>query len=662
MPPRDSPTNRYASPSRTCDIVMKGGITSGVVYPRAVCELARTYRFKNVGGTSAGAIAAAATAAAEHGRDHQGFDKLEGLPGWLGEGENLQRLFQPQDSTRGLYRLLLGSIARTRLKALRILLAAGRSFPFSVLAGIAPGVGLIVLAALDGSGLLQVVAIVAGALIAVGGGGLACALRVAQKAMRAIPDNGYGLCSGFAEPKAGEPPPLTTWLNEQLSSYCAPLKHGGPLTFGDLWGGPDGDSPPEEPADRFVQLEMVTTNVTLRRADRLPWSAGGWYFDPGEMRRLFPEEVVRWMEDHPAEIKRTGARLQRSLMMRALLRPLCPLPSAENLPVIVATRMSLSFPVLLSAVPLWRVDMSRKANQVLDEWAAWAARQGADWNPLDVEPVEWPDGHPPTRPAAERCWFSDGGISSNFPVHFFDRFMPRWPTFGINLRPFHPDREKSETDECENTYLPPDNAGGVQEWWYRQPERPGFPWLSDTRLPAFLSGVVRTMQNRVDEAQMRVPGYRDRVVHIHHTEDEGGMNLSMPEDVIEALTARGRCAAERLVEAYTRDPEAGVISWDNHRWVRLRSSLAVLEEIHERIARSYDDAPATAGERTYAELLDRRAGTAPRSYEMSRDLAGLAREQLDGVVAAAAALRDSGKTLSTGAPRPLPEGRIMPRD
>ena len=25
-----------------CDVVMKGGITSGVVYPPAVCELART--------------------------------------------------------------------------------------------------------------------------------------------------------------------------------------------------------------------------------------------------------------------------------------------------------------------------------------------------------------------------------------------------------------------------------------------------------------------------------------------------------------------------------------------------------------------------------------------------------------------------------------------
>ena len=53
-----------------CDIIMKGGITSGVVYPSAVCELAGTYRFKSIGGTSAGAIAAALTAAAEHARAH----------------------------------------------------------------------------------------------------------------------------------------------------------------------------------------------------------------------------------------------------------------------------------------------------------------------------------------------------------------------------------------------------------------------------------------------------------------------------------------------------------------------------------------------------------------------------------------------------------------
>ena len=55
-------------PAQSCDIVMKGGITSGVVYPLALVELARKYRFCNIGGTSAGAIAAAAEASSEYGR------------------------------------------------------------------------------------------------------------------------------------------------------------------------------------------------------------------------------------------------------------------------------------------------------------------------------------------------------------------------------------------------------------------------------------------------------------------------------------------------------------------------------------------------------------------------------------------------------------------
>ena len=39
-----TPASPYANPTLNCDIVMKGGITSGVVYPRAVAELAKTYR------------------------------------------------------------------------------------------------------------------------------------------------------------------------------------------------------------------------------------------------------------------------------------------------------------------------------------------------------------------------------------------------------------------------------------------------------------------------------------------------------------------------------------------------------------------------------------------------------------------------------------------
>src|SRR2546423_1642007 len=41
-----------------CDVVLKGGITSGVVYPKALWVLSERYRFRNIGGASAGAIAA----------------------------------------------------------------------------------------------------------------------------------------------------------------------------------------------------------------------------------------------------------------------------------------------------------------------------------------------------------------------------------------------------------------------------------------------------------------------------------------------------------------------------------------------------------------------------------------------------------------------------
>jgi hypothetical protein len=36
----------YTEPQLLCDLIMKGGITSGVVYPDAVCRLATRYRPK----------------------------------------------------------------------------------------------------------------------------------------------------------------------------------------------------------------------------------------------------------------------------------------------------------------------------------------------------------------------------------------------------------------------------------------------------------------------------------------------------------------------------------------------------------------------------------------------------------------------------------------
>jgi hypothetical protein len=68
---------------------MKGGITSGVVYPTAGVELAARYTLKSIGGTSAGAIAAGFFAAAERRRSiggtAKGFEDLRGYPNKFSE-------------------------------------------------------------------------------------------------------------------------------------------------------------------------------------------------------------------------------------------------------------------------------------------------------------------------------------------------------------------------------------------------------------------------------------------------------------------------------------------------------------------------------------------------------------------------------------------------
>src|ERR1700758_4998059 len=102
-------------PDKSCDIVLKGGITSGVVYPLALVSLSEKYRFSNIGGTSAGAIAAAAAAAAEYGRDTEnaGFDRLAKIPDEV--GPNLLSMFQPTPVLKPLFDIFVAALkAKTK--------------------------------------------------------------------------------------------------------------------------------------------------------------------------------------------------------------------------------------------------------------------------------------------------------------------------------------------------------------------------------------------------------------------------------------------------------------------------------------------------------------------------------------------------------------------
>src|SRR6266852_1469962 len=109
----DSPGNSAPTTIEYCDLVMKGGITSGVVYPLAITELSHKYFFKNIGGTSAGAVAAVITAAAEFARrngDPLAYDLLAGLPRKLGTNNLLIRLFQPSTAAARIFRVALAAL------------------------------------------------------------------------------------------------------------------------------------------------------------------------------------------------------------------------------------------------------------------------------------------------------------------------------------------------------------------------------------------------------------------------------------------------------------------------------------------------------------------------------------------------------------------------
>src|SRR5438067_12056322 len=96
-----------------CDLVMKGGITSGIVYPLAITKLSERYLFKNIGGTSAGAVAAVITAAAEYSRrkgNKNPYSVLTGLAQELGKDNLLLRLFEPSTATVRIFRVALAAL------------------------------------------------------------------------------------------------------------------------------------------------------------------------------------------------------------------------------------------------------------------------------------------------------------------------------------------------------------------------------------------------------------------------------------------------------------------------------------------------------------------------------------------------------------------------
>ena len=529
---------------RFCDLVMKGGITSGIVYPKAIGLLARHYRFRSIGGTSAGAIAAAVTAAAELQRrekgTREGFALLEQLPEQLqakvpsARMSKLLSLFQPQRRTRRLFSVLMRSLNSkgTYRRVLRIVAALLLAYWQAVVASVVLAGG----AAALGSGVFGAVLLSLLALPVLVG------RWIYRDITQNVVDNGFGLCNGMTEYDQHEA--LTPWLHALIQKAAGRGPMDRPLTFGDLWSAPG--FPPTWYGERFwtpsIDLRMFTTNLTHGRPYLFPLADWGWlpaearpderlYFKPHELARYLPRQVVDWMrlcaKPYVVAPDRRGKDPDEAQADGAM-----ELPLPRDLPVLLAARMSLSFPLLLSAVPLHAID--REA---------------------------------PTGASRFRCcWFSDGGISSNFPMHLFDALVPLWPGFGISL--------EEHIEGSELVYLPTKYDDGHGERWTRFAESD----KSAGRFGGFVSAIFNAMQNWNDNSVSRMPGVRDRVARVRLKKGEGGMNLNMEPQLIDEVARRGVAAAEILMCRFAQARKDGqpAEGWDEHRFVRLNVLLKLL--------------------------------------------------------------------------------------
>ncbi len=578
-----------AAPSAECDLIMKGGITSGVVYPPAVLALKDTYRFRSIGGTSAGAIAAALTAAAEFGRNRGGFESLDRASRQLGEAGFLLSLFRPTGGTGPLFRFLLRMVvllSGRRKRIFETFIAVHRGLfeatPIAYLVGlgIAASLGLALAAGFAAAWAPQLLAgslalhgilalfhlswlwtvIAAGCLLL----GVALiaplpgVIRLLWILARTVPANYLGICRG-TRTRPAEDPALVEWLHEQLQRCAGRTASEPPLTFGDLWQGPPDTPTPGTAARPCIDLRMVTSCLSQQQPYALPFTEEVFAMRETDAALFFPPAVAAWLAARAPAV-RVGVKLPEGFHY---------LPPAADLPVLVAVRMSLSFPVLFSAVPLYSL-------------------------PLRTPPER--PGAAPVTLAAERLqlnWFSDGGICSNFPIHFFDQWLPRRPTFGICLTSLpaegfegagrvsndylamsRPSGQATAIDHAdlphnlfnEPVYLP--RAGDEQAPEWAPLGDPAGGGRHHPDLFRFLGAVFTTAQNYRDNTQSLLPSYRERVVQIRLKEDEGGLNLDMPTATIERIVSHGRKAGDVLREHF---------NFAEHQWVRYRVLLAELE-------------------------------------------------------------------------------------
>ena len=402
----------------------------------------------------------------------------------------------------------------------------------------------------------------------------------------------FGLCPGIRQsPSSSEG--FTDWLARLIDEAAGREAADKPLTFGDLANRPDGKPP--------IELAMMTTSLMEKRPYTLPMKDHGhtlpmeghgpFVFEKSEWAKLFPERIINYLiaECQPfSEASEEGEKYYH-------------FPSPSQLPLVVGARMSLSFPGLISAVPLWRCDFTLAAE---DE-----------------------------KRKLQRCLFSDGGLSSNFPIHFFDRMLPGRPTFAISL-----DEYDEKRNQHGSVWLPESARSGVE-----------IPIIPFQGVIGFLMRLVDSAKDWQDNLQGTLPGYRERIAHVVLKPEEGGLNLAMDQETIKRLAGYGQKAGEILRDKF---------DLDQHRWRRFLVAMARMEETLDDIAKAYEG--GQDGSEAFAKFLDRYANH-KGSYSQSAAILNLLLVRGQELASRGEDWRAPPRIRDGHIPRPPTDLRISPK-
>ncbi|WP_303782098.1 patatin-like phospholipase family protein [Sandarakinorhabdus limnophila] len=723
-----------------CDLIMKGGVTSGLVYPGAIATLSETFRLRNIGGTSADAIGAVAAAAMEYGLQTGRNPKARERMAWLHEelaqrtdqgASRLDAMFCGDPGTAPLLDALKGALNSQPAAILGLIKAALPTLPGNGRRALWLAAGATALEMLAGAGLGWLLtagcspgvqgfatALAAVASLAFAGWwnlkaslvqAVPLSLDSLNRLLQPIVANGLGLATGFALPahtfNQRQLPSLTQWLHQTIQQLAGLDEDSANavLTFGKLWS--LGLLPePSALEPRAIDLVLVCSDLNRVQSTSFPFLFDNqrFFYDPAEWARRFPNRCCRRWTPTPglspaappspmiwartvsdqsestsspsatpsgrAEFGSWPRRL--SVAMHKASRPprslprakfstvpliqvgrkplygrdevetavarlgdlgqrLRRLPKGRHIPILVGARAAMAFPGLFTPLPLWVL-----------RW------------------VGQPEVPEERTPFLSRLYLSDGGITSNFPIHLFDAVVPSRPTFAINL--LYPDDDlsieeygvldsaavrgkavpgnvrtlggtRADTGSLELSDLIMPFADGDRVAFYKEPAA-GSPLA---QLAGLGLRVVETARTWGDVSLYNQVGMRDRIIHVRLAGNEGGFNLSMPAQTITALSNKGTFAGSVLACRFRHDKPVDplddpadprfTLTWDNHRRIRVEGLLAAQDLLAGRFNALWPDNSGLVGDAHYRAVAHGLAGIGALAVPVPDPLAGALR-------------------------------------